>query len=173
MEHALHLGAGHFIQVVSPRSGRILVKKIKKAFHDAELDDDNIDFDALEADLGGDNNDADELTMTTMLLRRQLNFLWGTLSVNRLRWLNRSVRSNICKWLCADIGLQIRSSPQATAFFGQCCRQAGVPELKLMQWVCTRWASMHNFLERMLILQKVSNVYNTLMTSITFNFYRG
>jgi hypothetical protein len=60
MEHALHLGAGHFIQVVSPRSGRILVKKIKKAFHDAELDDDNIDFDALEADLGGDNNDADD-----------------------------------------------------------------------------------------------------------------
>jgi hypothetical protein len=60
MEHALHLGAGHFIQVVSPRSRRILVKKIKKAFHDAELDDDNIDFNALEADLGGDNNDADD-----------------------------------------------------------------------------------------------------------------
>ena len=60
MEHTLHLGAGHFIQVVSPRSGRILVKKIKKAFHDAKLDDDNIDFDALEADLGGDNNDTDD-----------------------------------------------------------------------------------------------------------------
>ena len=60
MEHALHLGAGHFIQVVSPRSGHILVKKIKKAFHDAKLDDDNIDFDALKADLGGDNNDADD-----------------------------------------------------------------------------------------------------------------
>ena len=28
--------------------------------HDTELDDDNIDFDALEADLGGDNNDADD-----------------------------------------------------------------------------------------------------------------
>ena len=60
MEHALHLGAGHFIQVISPRSGHILIKKIKKAFHDAKLDDDNIDFDALEADLGGDNNDADD-----------------------------------------------------------------------------------------------------------------
>ena len=60
MEHALHLGTGHFIQVVSPRSGHILIKKIKKAFHNAELDDDNIDFDALEADLGGDNNNADD-----------------------------------------------------------------------------------------------------------------
>jgi hypothetical protein len=57
MEHAVHLGAGHFIKVVSPTSACTLVKKIRKAFHDAQLDDDNIDFDALEADLGGDNND--------------------------------------------------------------------------------------------------------------------
>src|ERR1700735_5407401 len=60
MEHAVHLGAGHFIQVVSLTSACILVKKIKKAFHDAQLDDDNIDFDALEADLGGDDDDNDE-----------------------------------------------------------------------------------------------------------------
>lgn len=66
MEHAIHLGAGHFIQVVSPTSARILVKKIKKAFRDGELDvvdDDSINFDALEADLGGggcnDDNDND------------------------------------------------------------------------------------------------------------------
>ena len=57
MEHALHLGAGHFIQVVSPTSGHILVKKIKKVFHDAELDDDNIDLDVLGSDLGGDDSD--------------------------------------------------------------------------------------------------------------------
>jgi hypothetical protein len=62
MEHAVHLGAGHFIQVVSPTSACILVKKIKKAFHNAQLDDDNIDFNALEADLGGDddNDNADD-----------------------------------------------------------------------------------------------------------------
>ena len=57
MEHAIHLSAGHFIQVVSPTSAHILVKKIKKAFHDAQLDDDNIDFNALEADLGDDDDD--------------------------------------------------------------------------------------------------------------------
>ena len=107
MEHALHLGASHFIQVVSPRSGRILVKKIKKAFHDAELDDNNIDFDALEADLGGDNNDANDDDDDDNAALEAAEFLWGTLSVNHLHWLNRSVRSNICKWLCADIGLQI------------------------------------------------------------------
>ena len=62
MKHAVHLSVGHFIQVVSPTSVHILVKKIKKAFHDTQLNDDNIDFNALEADLGGDddNDDADD-----------------------------------------------------------------------------------------------------------------
>jgi len=61
MEHAVHLGAGHFIKVVSPTSARTLVKKIRKAFREAQLDDDNIDFDALEADLrGDDDNEQDE-----------------------------------------------------------------------------------------------------------------
>jgi hypothetical protein len=81
----------------------------------------------------------------------------ATLSVNPWHLSNRSVCSNICKQLWADMGLQIRSSPQATAFFNQCCRQAGIQELKLMQWICTRWASMHNFLKRMLVLQKVGS----------------
>ena len=57
MEHTVHLGTGHFIKVVSPTSACILVKKIRKAFCDAQLDDDNIDFDALEADLRGNNDD--------------------------------------------------------------------------------------------------------------------
>ena len=57
MEHAVHLGAGHFIKVVSPTSAHTLVKKIRKAFRNAQLDDDNIDFDALEADLGGNDDD--------------------------------------------------------------------------------------------------------------------
>ena len=59
MEHAVHLGAGHFIRAVSPTSRRILAKKIKKAFHDASLDEDNIDIDTLEDDLGGDGDDED------------------------------------------------------------------------------------------------------------------
>ena len=45
MEHTVHVGAGHFIKVVSPTSACILVKKIKKAFCDAQLDDDNDEAD--------------------------------------------------------------------------------------------------------------------------------
>jgi hypothetical protein len=37
----------------------VLVMKNEKAFHNAQFDDDNIDFDALEADLGGDIDDND------------------------------------------------------------------------------------------------------------------
>jgi len=65
MEHTLYLGAGHFIQVVSPTSGRILVKKIKRAFHDAELDDNNINSDVLGSDLVGDDSDNDDDDLET------------------------------------------------------------------------------------------------------------
>jgi hypothetical protein len=56
MEHAVHLGAGHFIRVVSPTSTRTLIKKVKKAFRNAGLDDDDINLDTL----GGDDDNDDE-----------------------------------------------------------------------------------------------------------------
>ena len=56
MEHVVHLGAGHFIRVVSPTSARTLVKKFKKALRNGELDDDL----ALNADLGGNDDDDDD-----------------------------------------------------------------------------------------------------------------
>ena len=56
MEHVVHLGAGHFIRVVSPTLARTLVKKFKKALRNGELDDDL----ALNADLGGNDNDDDD-----------------------------------------------------------------------------------------------------------------
>ena len=59
MEHAIHVSVSHFTQVVSPTSAHILVKKIKKAFCDAQLNDDNIDFNAPEADIRGDDDDND------------------------------------------------------------------------------------------------------------------
>ena len=57
MEHAVHLGACHFIQVVSPTSARVLVKKIKKALCDAKIDDTGIDLDTLEADPTDEDDD--------------------------------------------------------------------------------------------------------------------
>ena len=59
MEHAIHLGAGHFIRVVSPTSTRVLIKKFKKVSHNAGLDDESINLDALEADPEDDDDDND------------------------------------------------------------------------------------------------------------------
>ena len=56
MEHVVHLGAGHFIRVVSPTSACTLIKKFKKALRNGELDDDL----SLNANLrGNDDNDND------------------------------------------------------------------------------------------------------------------
>jgi hypothetical protein len=55
MEHAIHLGACHFIRTVSPTSARVLAKKIKKAICNGDLGNDG-----TLADLGDDNdNDND------------------------------------------------------------------------------------------------------------------
>ena len=61
MEHAVHLGACHFIQVVSPTSAHVLVKKIKKALHDAKIDDTGIDLDTLEADPADEDDNDDDV----------------------------------------------------------------------------------------------------------------
>lgn len=50
---------------------------------------------------------------------------------------------------------QVRKSPQARAFFKRTCREVEVPELELILFVRTRWASMFFFLDRVLKLQKV------------------
>ena len=47
---------------------------------------------------------------------------------------------------------KIRKSPQAHAFFCQACEQVHLHALELKLWVCTRWASLYDFLDRMITL---------------------
>jgi hypothetical protein len=51
---------------------------------------------------------------------------------------------------------QIRASPQARTFFKSSCAQVGVPALELLLWIRTRWASLYQFLDRILFLLKVA-----------------
>ena len=60
MEHTIHLSTCHFIQVVLLTSAHILVKKIKKALHDAKIDDTRIDLNTLEADPTDEDDDNDD-----------------------------------------------------------------------------------------------------------------
>ncbi|THU79057.1 hypothetical protein K435DRAFT_875933 [Dendrothele bispora CBS 962.96] len=50
---------------------------------------------------------------------------------------------------------QIRKSPQARAFFKECCIQTGNQPQELKLWVRTRWASLHAALDRIIALEKV------------------
>ena len=54
-------------------------------------------------------------------------------------------------------GPQIRRSPQARAFFKQSCREVDIPTLELLTWIRTCWASLFNFLDRILMLKLVRN----------------
>ena len=51
---------------------------------------------------------------------------------------------------------QIRKSPQARAFFEKSCAEVEIPFLQLLNWIRTQWASLFNFLDRILKVQKVS-----------------
>jgi hypothetical protein len=50
MEHSIDLSARHFVEEVSPSSTAKLLKKIKKAFGDADISD-TTDLDKLDAQL--------------------------------------------------------------------------------------------------------------------------
>ena len=67
--------------------------------------------------------------------------------------------------------VQIRKSPQARAFFRKSCKETDVPPLQLLSWVKTRWASLFDFLDRILLLQPV---YRDFMFSCEFadGFFR-
>ena len=61
MEHAIHLGASHFINSVSPTSTPALSKKIKWPFQQAQLHGETVDLGALDAGLSGfDEEGADK-----------------------------------------------------------------------------------------------------------------
>ncbi|KAH9972369.1 hypothetical protein BJV77DRAFT_1074894 [Russula vinacea] len=49
---------------------------------------------------------------------------------------------------------QIRMSPQARTFFRSSCSQVRIKPLELLLWICTRWASLYKFLDRILMLWK-------------------
>lgn len=60
MEHTINLAAGHFLMAVSPTSSRKLLKKIRAALRNSELDGSSIDFDALDASLEGVEDEGEE-----------------------------------------------------------------------------------------------------------------
>lgn len=148
----MHVSAGHFISEIGPTAASKVIRKVKAVFQKVRATDRDLDLDILDSDLqaaltnGGDGDVDDEIE----------GFDIGD-TVGKALALVQQVRSLFLALVnFADaVWSKIRKSPQARAFFKQTCVEVNVPELELVQWVRTRWASLYAFLDRMLVLQKV------------------
>jgi hypothetical protein len=150
MEHAIHLSAGYFIKTISPTLTPTLIKKIKCAFRNAQMQCNTVDLDALDTGLSrfgeeahdgsdqdhnGNDEESPEFGVVdtigeTLVLIKQV----GQLHNNSIIYINSAS--------------QIWLSPQARTFFNKSCKQADVPIPELMLWVCTCWASMTDSMGR-------------------------
>ena len=50
---------------------------------------------------------------------------------------------------------QVRSSPQARAYFSKLCVEENIRPLQLLKWVRTRWASLYDLITRLLDVRPV------------------
>jgi hypothetical protein len=144
MEHSIHVGGGHFIRGVGPTSSRNSRKKGKAAALSG-MDSDGGGVSGDEDDTGNANDDgvaefdAGDTIGKALALVTQVS---GTHSFTRVALI---------------LYRQIRKSPQARAFFRQVCDDVNVTRLELKLWVRTRWASLYDFLDRMIKLRLVSD----------------
>jgi hypothetical protein len=145
MEHSIHVGGGHFIRGVGPTSSRNCRKKGKAAANPSGMDSDGGGASGDEDDTGNANDDG------------VAEFDAGD-TVGKALALVTQV-SGTCTFACIALTLyrQIRKSPQARAFFRQVCDDVNIPRLELKLWVRTRWASLYDFLDRMIKLRLAVN----------------
>jgi hypothetical protein len=167
MEHSLHLAAKHFVETVSPISsssvrkkaaaalrlaregGHLNMEEFDRALHSVDGDDVGEVGHWTDDDGNDDYDDDNDFTPGDALgkalaLVKQVRFFFSRSSL-------------LCIVLTHPI--QIRMSPQARTFFKSSCIQVGIKPLELLLWIRTRWASLYKFLDRLITLRKVSNLY--------------
>ncbi|KAF8801155.1 hypothetical protein BYT27DRAFT_7342075 [Phlegmacium glaucopus] len=54
---------------------------------------------------------------------------------------------------------QIRSSPQAKSYFAKVCVEEGLKPLELIKWVRTRWGSMFDLIDRLILDKRAVNKF--------------
>ena len=124
MEHSVQCATCAFIETVAPTPMHLMKNKLsRKATVEDDNEDNSDDSDDVEDDLDM-NEDADgdlEDFDPKDILGKILAF------VN-----------------------QVRSSPQARAYFSKLCVEENVTPLQLLKWVRTRWASLYDLIARLL-----------------------
>ena len=54
---------------------------------------------------------------------------------------------------------QVRALPQACAFFHKLCKDENLLPLQLLKWICTRWASLYDLINRLLDVRPTCNKF--------------
>ena len=57
---------------------------------------------------------------------------------------------------------QVRSSPQARAYFHKLCKDENIPPLQLLKWIRTRWASLFDLMNRLLDVRQACHKFTLL-----------
>ncbi|KAJ7815702.1 hypothetical protein B0H14DRAFT_3745409 [Mycena olivaceomarginata] len=132
IEHAVHIASKHFVEKVAPTPPKPLNKKIRQLLDQA-------------CESGEINKD-------------EVNKVLSTLGEEEK---DDSCAETDLEWTAGDaVGKslalikQIRMSPQARAFFRECCCMVSLKELELLLRVRTRWASLYKCLDRALEQRK-------------------
>jgi len=155
-EHILNLAAQHFVDGVAPTPQVAFMRKIHQALNngnDANLDTLTNELASMEAN--DNNNSKDDLFDIGDSLGKALTLIEQVCTV-------------LLSHAFADQDPQIRKSPQAHAFFQKACKEENVPELELLQWIRTHWASLYRCLNHMLLLCHVSIFFSFDIQSLIF-----
>jgi hypothetical protein len=143
MEHTIHLASKAFIEEICPTPSRFKKKKVRKAGLMAdednnEFEDDDEVLDDEEAWLASLVNNAPGIEGEEV--DEDIDFDPGDLLGKVLALVN-----------------QVRASPQARVFFATMCQEEKLTPLELIKWIRTRWGSMYDLIDHVLLNRAVSN----------------
>jgi hypothetical protein len=141
MEHSLHCATRAFLEAIAPTPIHLIKKKLAAGKNKTIItdSDDMLDDDEEEEDdpIVYTDEDKDDLEMdddTSVNTDFDPKDLLGKI----LAFVN-----------------QVRSSPQARAYFKKLCQEENVNELQLLKWIRTRWASLYDLIICLLDVQPV------------------
>ena len=156
VEHTVVLGASAFLQEISPT-----LPRNKKTTKNGTASIEDVD-DEQDAEGGEDEEDEvyeadwealDELA-DDMEVDLPVEFEAGDVLGKALGFINQVYFSLVYHGINLIV-FEIRSSPQARAFFESVCILEELPPLELKKWIRTRWGSMYDLLDRLIANRSV------------------
>lgn len=154
----MHLASKAFIEEICPTPSRYKKQSSKKPKH-AVMDQED---DEEGEDDEDDDEDDEELAWLASLgseapavegkeVDDDMDYEPGDLLGKVLALVNQVGSFNFLCDIYLKFHRQVRASPQAKTFFGTMCVEEGLTPLELIKWIRTRWGSMYDLVDRVLL----------------------